>query len=86
MDQPVAGNETVAIDDLLIHAEIAGAVTDELVEFLKAAFVEEEVDAFAGGEFTFFVLTLAAFGTTACFGIGMAAAEFVETIGHKRLA
>ena len=60
---------------LLLHAEIDAAVGDELVEFLEGAFVEQQIDAFAGGEFAGLVLALAAFGAAAFFGCGVAAAE-----------
>jgi hypothetical protein len=65
---------------LLVHAEIAAAVFDEFIDFFESAFVEEEFDAFAGGEFTFAVLALAAFGSPALFGGGVAATEFFEAI------
>ena len=86
VDEAVAGDEAVAVDDLLVHAEIAAAVADEFVDFFEGAFVEQEVDAFAGGELAFFVLALAAFCAASCFGGGVAAAEFFEAVGHKRLA
>ena len=80
VDAAVAGDEAIAGDDLLVHAEIAAAVLDELVDFFEGAFVEQQFDAFAGGEFAFFVLALAAFGTSAFFGGGVAAAEFFEAV------
>ena len=58
---------------------------DEFVEFLEGAFVEEEVDAFAGGELAFFVLALAAVGTTAVFSGLMTAAKFGKRQGRKGL-
>ena len=47
--------------DLLLHAEIAAAVADQLVDFLEGAFVEQQIDALAGGQFAFGVLAGAAF-------------------------
>ena len=58
VDQAVAGDEAVAIDDLLVHAEIAAAVAHQLVELFEGAFVEQQVDALARGEFAFGVLPL----------------------------
>ncbi len=86
MNEAVAGDETVAVDDLFVHAEVAGAMADKFVELLKSAFVEKQVDALPGGEFTFLVLAGAAFGAASSLGVGVAAAEFVKTVGHKRLA
>jgi hypothetical protein len=61
---------------LPVHAEIAAAVLDQLVDFLEGSLIEEEFDALANGEFTFAVLAFAAFGSTTLFGGGMSAAEF----------
>ena len=44
------------------------------------AFVEEEIDAFAGGEFSGFVFALAAFGATTRFGFGTKAAKVFHTV------
>ena len=51
------------------------------VELFKSAFVEEEFDAFAGGELAGLVATLAAFGASTLFGGGVAMAEFFGA-GH----
>ena len=76
---------TIAVDDLLIHAKIAGAVADEFIELFESAFVEKEVDTFAGGEFSFLVLASFTFFSTSRFGVGVAAVEFGQAIGHKKL-
>ena len=55
---------------LRFHAEIVGVVADEFVELLEGAFVEQQVDAFAGAELAFLVLALAALGAAAGFGFG----------------
>jgi hypothetical protein len=86
VNESVAGDEAVAVDNLLVHAKVAGTVADEFVELLEGAFVEEQVDAFAGGELSFFVLACAAFFASSILSVGVAAAEFVEAVGHKRLA
>ncbi len=68
MDAAVAGDEAVAGNDLFLHAEIAAAVGDELVELLKGVLVDQELDAFAGGEFAFLMLAGAALRTPALVG------------------
>ena len=83
MHQAIAGDEAIAIDDLLIHVEVAAAVADEFVEFFEGGLVEEEFDAFAGGEFAVFMLAFAAVGATAFFGGFVAAVYFVHAgVGH----
>ena len=59
-DAAVTGNETVAIDLVLVHAEVVAAVGDELVGLLEGAFVEQKLDALAGRHFALFMLALAA--------------------------
>ena len=53
VDAAVAGDEAVAGNALLVHAEIAAAVRDQLVQFLEGAFVEQQFDALARGELAF---------------------------------
>ena len=74
VDAAVAGDEAVAGDDLLLHAEIAAAVRDQLVEFLEGALVEQQFDALARGELAFLVLAGAALRASALLGGGVAAA------------
>ena len=85
VDQAVAGDEAVAVDDLFLHAEIAAAMADQLVGFLERAFVEQQIDALARGELAFLVLAFAAFFAAAGFGIGVAAAQLVQAVRHKTL-
>ena len=80
VDVAVAGDEAVAGDDLLLHAEVAAAMRDELVEFFEGAFVEEQFDALAGGKFALFVLAVAAVFATTLLGGGVAAAELLELV------
>ncbi len=80
VDAAVAGDEAIAGDDLLFHAEIAAAVRDQLVHLLEGAFVEQQFDALARGEFAFLVLARAAFWSAALLGGGMAAAQFFKPI------
>ena len=77
VDEAVAGDEAVAVDDLFVHAEIAAAVANQLVDFLEGAFVEQQIDALAGGELAFLMLAGAAFFAATGFGGGVAAAQFV---------
>ena len=80
MDAPEAGHKTVAVDHLLVHAEVAAAVRHQLIQFLKGAFVEKQLDTFARGELALFMLAVAAFRTAALFGRRVPAAEFLEPI------
>ena len=65
-------------------------VPDELVKFLEGAFIEQEVDSFAGAELAFLMLTLAALGSAAFFRLGVALAKLCEAVcmvtmsGHGR--
>ncbi len=79
-DAAVAGDEAVAVDLLLSHAEVGGAVGDQLVGFFEAGFVEQELDALAGGHFAFFVLAFAALGAAAVFGEVIAFLEFRQLL------
>jgi hypothetical protein len=46
----VAGDDAVARDQLIGHAEIETAVDDESVELFEAARIEQQLHPFAGGE------------------------------------
>jgi hypothetical protein len=82
VDQPVAGNEAVAVDHLLGHAEIVAAVPDQLIGFNEGAFVQQQIDAFAGGELAFGVLALTASFAASGFSAGVTAAQFVKAVRH----
>ena len=77
-DAAVAGDEAVAVEFLLGHAEIVGAVGDQLVGFFEGAFVEQELDALAGRHLAFFVLAFAALRAAAFFGQVVAFLEFCQ--------
>src|ERR1022692_4036439 len=79
-DVAVAGDEAVAGDNLFIHAEVAAAMCDELVELFEGAFVEEQFDALAGGELALFVLAVLAVFAAALLGRGVAAVELLELV------
>ena len=78
LDAAVAGDEAVAVVFLLGHAEVVGAMRDQLVGLLEGAFVEQELDALAGRHFAFFVLALAALLSAAVFGQLIARLQFGE--------
>ena len=80
MYQAVAGDETVTVDDLFLHSEIVAMVADQLVGFLEGVLVEQQVDAFARGEFAFGVLAGAAFIPTARFSGRVAALQFFHAV------
>ncbi len=83
VDQAVTGDEPVAVDHLFLHAEVLAAVADQLVHFLKRAFVEQQTDTLARGELALFVLTCAALFAASRIGDGMTPAQFFEPIRHK---
>jgi hypothetical protein len=68
MDQAVARDEAVAIDNVLFHSEVVAAVADQLVGFDESAFVEKQIDPFARGELAFSVLPFAACIAASSFG------------------
>ena len=58
VDRAPAGDDAVAGDLGLLHAEVVTAVLDEHVELLERALVEQEFDALARGQFAALVLGL----------------------------
>ena len=83
VDAPVAGDDAVAGNDLLVHAEVAAAVRDELVDLLERAGIEQEVDALARGQLAGLVLAAQALLAAAQLG---AALELGETSSADHLA
>ena len=67
-DAAVSGDEAVAVDLLLGHAEVVAAMRDQFVGLLEGAFVEQELDALAGRHLAFLVLFFTATLATAIFG------------------
>ena len=82
VDRAPAGDDAVAGDLGLLHAEIGRAVLDIHVELLERAFVEEDLDALARGQLAACVLggdaRLAAAGAR----IGAAPLEFLQHVLH----
>ena len=75
-DASVAGDEAIAEEFLLVHAEVVATVGDELVGLFEGAFVEEELDALAGGHLALLALRGDAGFASAGFGEGVAALQF----------
>ena len=80
VDQAIAGDEAVAVDDLFLHAEVVAVMADQLVGFLEGAFVEQQIDAFARGELAFGVLAGAALVSATRFGGRVAALQFFHAV------
>jgi hypothetical protein len=83
MDQPVSGDESIAIDHLLFHPEIVTAVPDQLVGFNEGPFIEQQIDPLARGKLAFGVLPRPAIVPTSRLSTGMASANFIEAVRHK---
>ena len=64
VDAAVAGDDAIAGDFLIGHAEVAVAVLDELVPLLETAFVKQQADALPSGQLALGVLLLDAALTT----------------------
>ena len=77
-----AGDDAVAGDFRFLHAEVAGAMLDEHVEFLERALVEQQLDALARGELAALVLRLDARLATTKAGLLAPLFEPVEDVFH----
>ncbi len=62
VDRPVTGHDRVAPRPVLVHLEVGGPVTDERVELLEGAGVEQLLDALTGGVLAARVLLLLGLG------------------------
>ena len=82
VDRAPAGDDAVAGDLGLLHAEVVGAVLDEHVELLERALVEQQFDALARGQFAALVLGLDARLAAAETGVLPPLLEFVENVFH----
>ena len=56
VDRAIADDDAVTEDLVTLHAEVGAAVLDEGIPFLEAAFIEQELDALARGQFAACVL------------------------------
>ena len=59
----MAGDDTVARDDLVGHPEVEAAMCDELVDLFESVGVEQQVDALARGQLAGRALALEALFT-----------------------
>ena len=80
LDASVAGDEAVAVNLLLLHAEIGAAMGEQLVGLFEGAFVEQEGDALARRHLAFLVLALVAFLAPAGFGQAVALLQFFQLL------
>ena len=76
----MAGDNAVARHNLVLHAEIAAAMRDQLVDFFERAVIEQEVDPLAGGELAAVVLALLSVGAAAQFSAAFEVGESVVGI------
>ena len=65
IDAPVAGDDGVAVEALPVGAELGRAMDDQRFQLGEAALVEEDVEAFAGGQLSPRVLRLDALAAAA---------------------
>ena len=73
--RPGAGDDAVAGDDLLVHAEIAAAVRDELVDFVERSGIEQQIDPLARRQLAGVVLPFEAILAAAEFGAALEVCE-----------
>ena len=78
----MAGDDAVAGNDLLVHAEIAAAVGDELVDFFEGAGIEQEIDPLARRQLSRIVLALLARLAASQFGEAFEVCQSVVRICH----
>ena len=69
IDAAVSGDDAVAGNDLIGHAEIAATVRDERVGFFEAVGIEQEGDAFAGRQLARLAVSAKAILASAGFGL-----------------
>ena len=80
----MAGDDAVAGDDLLRHAEVEASMGDEFVDFLEAAWIEQQLDAFARGELAGVVLPAPTILAAAQFGTALQIGQCVVGIHRRR--
>ena len=82
VDGAPAGDDAVAGDFRLLHAEFGRAVLDEHVELLERALVEQEFDALARGQLAALVLGVDALFAAAEAGLAPPLLQSVEDVFH----
>ena len=65
VDHAVAGDDTIARNFLLLHAEVNAAVLHEHVPLFEGTFVKQQLKSFSGRQFALLVLSLDAFDAAA---------------------
>jgi hypothetical protein len=78
----VPRHHAIAVDLLLVETEVDAPVRDESIGFDEAAFVQQQVDSLAGGEFSFRMLGRHAGFASTLFGLGTASAKEVKLVAH----
>jgi hypothetical protein len=68
----MSGDESVARDMLLGHAEVGRPRRHKLARLLKRRFIQQQVDAFARRQFTGLAFAFPAFRASTSFGLGVA--------------
>ena len=82
VDRAVAGDDAVARDLVVGHAEIGAAMLDEHVPFLERALVEQQLEPLARGELALAVLRGDALLAAAEAGPGALLLELLQDVGH----
>src|SRR5690606_7812152 len=78
VDGAAPGDDAIAGDALILHPEVVAAVLHEHVGLFEGAFVQQDADAFAGGQLALGVLAGDALLASAQTGGGATALEFLE--------
>src|SRR5262249_34952017 len=84
VDRAPAGDDAIAGNPALLHAELGRAVLDEHVELLERAFVHQQLETLARGQLAPLVLRFDARVTAAGARAGAAFFELVEDVLHGR--
>ena len=83
VDRARSGDDAVAGEMLLVHAEFGTIMLDEHVEFFETMLVEEDVQPLARGQPTLRMLRLYALQSAAQAGLGASLIEHLEGRGHR---
>ena len=82
VDGAITCDDPIAQELLAFEPELVAAMGDEHAYLLKAAFVQQEMQAFAGGHLALGVLRVDAFLTTAQLGKVLFLLQFVQLVFH----
>ena len=72
MNQAMPCDKAVTVHNVVLHAKVMAAMTNQFVEFLKRSFIEQQINALARGKLAFAMLFLFSFRASALFRSGMA--------------